>query len=186
MVYVTFIADPLPLPEGARVNEYQVKAVVGNGPIEPGGKMRRIETEVPLDAGLRGVVQHLHYTTVEERTDLVARSRTELAPSPNTTAVLIPIRKSAEWWAMAHDQRAAHFHGQHTPIGAPYVETIFRKLYHSRYYEDSPYDFLTYFEFPDDKADVFRALLAELRDTGKNPEWAYVETEFEVWMTKLK
>ena len=171
MFYGNFIEGALPaLPPGARVNEYRTLT---------GSTMFRVECETSFDAGLRGVVQHLHYTTLEERTDLTARSRTELAPG--ATAVLIPIRKSPEWWALAHDQRGAHFHQHHTPIGAPYVERIFRKLYHSRYL-GSPYDFLTYFEFPPEDADYFRQLLADLRATE---EWKYVEHQHEVWMTKL-
>jgi chlorite dismutase len=171
MIYVNFVEDKLPaLPPGARVNEYKT---------EKGATMYRIESEALFEAGLRGVVQHLHYTTLDERTDLVTRSRTELAPG--NTAVLIPIRKSAEWWAMAHDQRGEHFHKKHTPTGAAYVERVFRKLYHARYL-GSPYDFLTYFEFVPADAGYFRELLAELRATE---EWKYVEEEFEVWLTKL-
>jgi chlorite dismutase len=171
MVYVNFISGELPaLPAGARVNEYQTV---------DGLAMYRIESETLFESGLRGVVQHLHYTTLAERTDLTARSSTELPAG--VTAVLIPIRKSAEWWAMAHDQRGEHFHKKHTPIGAPYVERVFRKLYHARYL-GTPYDFLTYFEFQPADADYFRQLLAELRATE---EWKYVEDECEVWMTKL-
>ncbi|MEP6963827.1 MAG: chlorite dismutase family protein, partial [Acidobacteriota bacterium] len=111
-----------------------------------------------------------------------ARSRTELTPG-DTTAVLIPIRKSAQWWQMAHDERGHHFHGEagHTAIGAPYADKIFRKLYHARYL-GSRFDFLTYFEFPAAEEAAFRALLGELRAT---PEWAYVEEEIEVWMRKV-
>lgn len=182
MLYVNFIAGELPLLEpDARVSRYTVDAVVGTDLCQPGAKMQRVESGTLLEAGLRGVVQHLHYTTLEERTDLVARSRMELPPSQATCAVLIPIRKSAEWWQLAHDQRGAHFHGAHTPIGAPYVEAIFRKLYHARYL-GSPYDFLTYFEFAREAAGLFRELLAALRAT---PEWSYVEAEPEIWMTKL-
>lgn len=182
MTYVSFVnEDVKEFPDSARVNKYHVNEVVGTGPIDSGSKVTRIESGTPLETGLRGVVQHLHYTTVDERTDLTARSRTELPPASGTTAVLIPIRKSAAWWALAHDERGAYFHKAHTQIGAPYVETIFRKLYHSRYL-GSPYDFLTYFEFPNDSADYFRQLLKELRETS---EWRYVEDEFEAWMTKL-
>lgn len=171
MVYVNFVPNYLPpLPEGARTNEYRT---------EDGSAMYRIESDTLFEAGLRGVVQHLHYTTLDERTDLTARSCAELVPG--ATAVLIPIRKSKEWWALAHDQRSEHFHQCHTPVGAPYAGTIFRKLYHARY-NGSLYDFLTYFEFPEEAADKFRNLLAALRAT---PEWDYVEEELEIWMTKL-
>jgi hypothetical protein len=88
------------------------------------------------------------------------------------------------------EERAAHFqrageHHQHVQIGAGYVERIYRKLYHSRYAgASSPYDFLTYFEFREEDRRTFEELLAGLRDTERNPEWAYVESEFEIWMRR--
>jgi len=186
MIYVNFISGDVPaLPAGSRVNEYRVDAVVGSGPFQPGSTMRRVESDSLWEGGLRGVVQHLHYTTLEERTDLAERSRAELPPAADTIAVLIPIRKSPEWWQLAQDQRGDHFHKSHTPIGAPYVERIFRRLYHARYI-GPPHDFLTYFEFASGDAALFRQLLGELRDVSKNPEWNYVVDEHEVWMTKLK
>jgi len=33
--------------------------------------------------------------------------------------------------------------------------------------------------------DDFRILLDELRDTVRNPEWAYAQLEYEKWMTKI-
>lgn len=180
MTYVSFTSDSITPPAGARVNTYRVKQ--GAGPFPTGSTVYRIESDTPIGSGLRGVVQHLHYTTLDQRTDLVKRSRTELPPSPDMTAVLSPIRKSEDWWAMAHDQRGEHFHKKHTPIGSPYVETIFRKLYHSRYIPAAGYDFLTYFEFPNDATEIFQKLLRELRETE---EWKYVAEEYEVWMTKL-
>ncbi len=161
----------------------------------------RIETPMPISPSeeyvspssviqFYGVTQNLHYTSDAQRQEL-KRSRAELEPSDQTTAVLIPIRKSEEWWKLAQDQRQAYFqrtdkHEGHTAIGLPYVDRIFRKLYHSRYLNAVlGYDFLTYFEFEDAYAQDFRALLAELRDTAVNPEWSYVNREFEIWMTKI-
>src|SRR5262245_24980655 len=118
MVYVSFTSENLAVPEGTRVNKYTVKQ--GARPFPTGSTVYRLESEAPIDSGLRGVVQHLHYTTLDERTDLVKRSRAELLPSPDVTAVLIPIRKSEDWWALAHDKRGEHFHKKHTPIGSPY------------------------------------------------------------------
>jgi hypothetical protein len=192
--------DRVKLPR-ARLNQYRVQkvaAVNGSSPplIGSGWSVARIESESPVDPvadglfTLRGVTQHLHYTTAEQQADLGARSRAELEPSADTTAVLIPIRKSAAWWQLAQDRRHAHF--QHTPqsaghttIGSPYVERVFRRLYHSRYLDPGlPYDFLTYFEFHASDAPLFERLLAELRDPERNPEWSYVEAEYEIWMTK--
>ena len=75
----------------------------------------------------------------------------------------------------------------HTAIGIRYVDRVFRKLYHSRYTDPpTPYDFLTYFEFNRSDQASFHMLLNELRDTGRNPEWSYVELEYEIWMTKTE
>jgi hypothetical protein len=134
---------------------------------------------------LIGVVQHLGYTEAERKRDLAAQSASESGPC----AVLIPIAKSAAWWALAQDERLALLRAGrgegHFAIGARYASRIYRRLLHCRYLPQSRWDFLTYFEFPEAQAPVFRELLQVLRDTERNPEWGYVEHETEIWMTKL-
>jgi len=44
----------------------------------------------------------------------------------------------------------------------------------------------TYFEFDRKHTDGFKRLLAGLRDPERNPEWKYVDREYEIWMTKLE
>lgn len=192
-----------------RVSHYHVEdvvSVVGEAPVElvPGLHVVRIEGEVPFrlpeESGsiggrpfntFRGVTQHFHYTSVTQRQELDARSHAEFEPSNETTSVLIPIGKSIRWWQLAQDQRQTHFqtsnnHESHTSIGLRYADRVFRKLYHSRYISPpAPYDFLTYFEFHKSHKGDFRMLLEELRNTTWNPEWTYVELEFEIWMTKV-
>ncbi len=170
--------------------------------IEAGHHVVRIESSAPVmlephkpDAHVvvfRGVTQHLHYTNKEDKEKLAVESRTEMEASPSTTAVIIPIRKSAGWWALTQDQRQAFFHKTkssegHTNIGHPFAAGVYRKLYHSRYTGSAlPYDFVTYFEFPADHADDFGHLLSNLRDVSRNPEWESVELEFEIRMVKVK
>jgi chlorite dismutase len=119
-------------------------------------------------------------------------SRPEFPASKDTIAVVIPIRKSAAWWALAHDERSVHFQQTegkkgHTAVGAPYVDRIHRKLYHTRYaVETRDHDFITYFEFDRAHTDDFKRLLTALRDTEQNPEWKYVDHEYEIWMTKTE
>src|SRR5260370_1281979 len=150
--------------------------------------MLRIESNAPIKVadGSRfakgqivtygGVTQHSHYTTEIQRRELDLLSRGELEPSNETTAVLIPIGKSARWWQLAQDVRQTYFKQTetkkgHTAIGLKYADRVYRKLYHSRYVGASlPYDFLTYFEFRSSLKDDFKALLAKLRDTERNPE----------------
>ena len=48
------------------------------------------------------------------------------------------------------------------------------------------HDFITYFEFERAHTDDFKGLLAKLRDPKQNPEWAFVDRECEIWMTKME
>ncbi len=195
--------DRFPVIPPARSNRYQIRDVVhvrGEGPsnLVKGWNVVRIESTKEMAfhpdnsqrTMFRGVTQHLQYTTDAQRQELDRNSLSELPASENTTAVLIPIRKSREWWELAQDQRQAFFQKEgnegHTAIGLRYTDRVFRRLYHSRYIESSAnYDFLTYFEFYDQYADDFRKLLKELRDATRNPEWRYVNLEFEIWLNKV-
>lgn len=194
-----FSGDAQPAAEG-RLHRYTVKQVV---PVSgesfftgKAGNFFRLETENPLspelaqEAEFRGVVRHLQYTAQTLRTELQERSAKEYPAAESTIAVLIPIRKSAAWWALAQDERQQHFHKpaareNHSTIGHSYADRIYRKLYHARYFDTLPeYDFLTYFEFPEDEAQTFKDLLKALRDLERNPEWKFVERETEIWMRK--
>ena len=187
---------------GAKLTHYtieQCRPCIGAAPALLPGPMLRIESPAPVALAtvpathqFCGAAQHLNYTAAQQRADLEARSRPPIE-TPGTVCVMIPIAKSAAWWQLTPDQRTACFqqaskHHQHAAIGAPYVERIYRKLYHSRYCggpeSPIPYDFVTYFEFEEEHTGAFQDLLAGLRDTQLNPEWAYVEHEFEVWMRR--
>jgi chlorite dismutase len=177
----------------ARVTGYEldrVNAVRGPLPpdIEAGRRLWRLEAtgRLPLaDAPFIGATMHLLYTDSATRSELARISSPESGP----VAVLIPIRKNAEWWALAREQRQALVmegapHG-HLAIGQRYATRIYRRLYHARYLPGSEWDFLTYFEFPADTTAAFKELLAALRDVERNPEWEFVDREVELWMTRL-
>lgn len=182
----------------------EVTSVRGELPQQPrkGWILVRVESSSPFTVeklrasrnsvvAYYGVTEELHYTTADQRRELDERSRPELEPSDKTTAVLIPVKKSAEWWRLAQDERQRFFrptsgYEGHIAVGARYVDRVYRKLYHSRHLPyASDHDFLTYFEFRDVDTPAFRTLLTELRDVNHNPEWRYVEREHEIWMTKL-
>jgi hypothetical protein len=169
--------------------------------LRPGATVARVEMagglpRAPAGKGpsllFRGAPQHLQYTTREQRDDLAKRSRPQLPPSKDTVAVIIPIRKVPAWWALAHDERNAYFRKRkglpgHTAIGAEYVDRIHRKLYHARYaVKTADHDFITYFEFERAHEGDFKRLLAALRDVKRNPEWGFVDREYEIWLTKLE
>ena len=118
---------PMTPGRGGRLSRYRVQQVVpvrGKAPtsLSQGWSAVRIESSVPISLPeeslapnassvilLHGVTQHLQYTSDAQRQELNRRSISELEPSDHTTAVLIPIGKSEEWWKLAQDQRQAHF-----------------------------------------------------------------------------
>ena len=75
----------------------------------------------------------------QAKADLKAASE----PGPKPYAIVIPIRKSADWWSLDQGKRAAMML-EHTEATVPYIKTVKRKLYHSSGLDDL--DFITYFE----------------------------------------
>lgn len=130
---------------------------------------------------LRGAGSNLRYTTVAERAALQAKQE-GLGRPASTRAALIPIRKSAEWWAMAQDERREVYErGSHLPIGLDYLPGVARKLYHSRDHGE-PFDFLTWFEFAPDQEAAFDHMLERLRACA---EWDYVDREIDIRLTRV-
>lgn len=155
--------------------------------IEPGQAWSRLEQPGALalpHAPFIGTTQHVVYTDAATRSELSQISRGSTGP----IAVLIPICKSASWWALAQDERQAHFtpgrRAGHSALGRPFAARIYRRLYHARHLPESAWDFLTYFEFPEADRGAFQELLAILRDPESNPEWSFVDRELEIWMRK--
>src|SRR4030095_2604276 len=78
-------------------------------------------------------------------------------PGQKPYVVVIPIRKSADWWALDQDTRAPMMK-EHTQASLPYHKTVKRKLYHSTGLDDV--DFITYFETS--KLEDFHSLILSL------------------------
>jgi chlorite dismutase len=126
---------------------------------------------------LRGVVSNERYVTRAEKTALVGVQ--EAIGRPNAArAALIPIKKSAAWWALAQDERRAIFEERsaHIALGFEYLPAVARRLHHSRDLGE-PFDFLTWFDYSAEDEARFDELLARLRETE---EWKYVEREIDV------
>jgi len=120
-----------------------------------------------------------------------------LAPQPGTTCpigVVTPQNKTAAWWAMDWMQRESFFlprydtqarlvakgHALAAAVGIPYI--VRRNVHAPEHYgRAGNYDFVPYFEFAEEHAPIFRAIMAALRDTNQNPEWAYVREGPEWW-----
>ena len=95
---------------------------------------------------------------------------------------LLPIRKSAVWWALAQDERRAIFEEQsaHIALGLRALPAVARRLHHARDL-DEPFDFLTWFEYAPADAPRFDELLARLRATR---EWAFVDREIDIRLVR--
>jgi len=134
---------------------------------------------------LRGVTSNQRYTSRVQQTKLAA-VQPPLGRPEATCGALIPITKSAAWWALAQDERERFFSApphaapDHTAIGMHYLPAIARQLLHGRDLGE-PFDFLTWFEFAPDDAPAFDELLARLRATE---EWSYVEQEVEIRVSR--
>jgi chlorite dismutase len=87
-------------------------------------------------------------------------------PGQKPYAIVIPIRKSAEWWGLDQEKRAAMMQ-EHTAATLPYLKTVKRKLYYSSGLDDL--DFVTYFETS--KLEDFHSLVLSLE---KVQEFRYV------------
>ncbi len=86
-----------------------------------------------------------------------AELKTLSEAGPKPYAIVIPIRKSPEWWGLDQEKRAGMMQ-EHTAATMPYLKTIKRKLYHSSGLDDL--DFITYFETS--KLEDFHSLVLSL------------------------
>lgn len=131
---------------------------------------------------LRGTTSNTRYTHRVEVDQLAARQQGLQRPEA-TRAALIPIRKSAAWWALAQDERRAIFEEQskHIAIGMEYLPPIARRLHHCREFSE-PFDFLTWFEYAPEYSDAFEEMVRRLRETR---EWQFVDREVDIRLSRL-
>jgi chlorite dismutase len=126
---------------------------------------------------LRSFTSNLRYTTASEARRLAERQQ-GLGRPASAHAALIPIRKTADWWALPQDERRAIYEerSRHTSIGMDYLPRIARKLHHCRDLGE-PFDFLTWFEFAPEDSAAFDELVGRLRETE---EWDYIDREIDI------
>ena len=113
-------------------------------------------TQLKVAGIMHGLTKKANYVPgfpEEIKADLKAPSD----PGPKPYVVVIPIRKSVDWWALDQETRAAMMK-EHTEAALPYHKTVKRKLYHSTGLDDV--DFITYFETS--KLEDFHSLILSL------------------------
>lgn len=126
---------------------------------------------------LQGVASYERYVVRSER-DALEAVQPALGRAGATQAALIPIAKSAAWWALPQDERRQIFEesSRHIAVGLRYLPAVARRLYQSRDLGE-PFDFLTWFEYAPSDSDAFEELVQALRQTE---EWRYVEREIDI------
>jgi chlorite dismutase len=126
---------------------------------------------------LRGVTSNEHYVNRTEQ-DRLKAIQPPLGRPEATCAALIPVKKSAAWWALPQDERRAIFEEQahHIATGLKYLPAVARRLHHG-YDLSEPFDFLTWFEYAPEHAEAFEDLVRYLRESE---EWRYVEREVDI------
>ena len=132
----------------------------------------------PSGWSLSGAISNLRYATQAEVVAL--KSVQPVLDRPEAMcAALIPIKKTAAWWALAQDERRAIFEetSHHTAIGLEYLPAVARRLHHCRDLGAQPFDFLTWFEFAPEHEVAFDSLVQRLRATR---EWDFVEREVDI------
>lgn len=75
--------------------------------------------------------------------DLQAALKTPPDPGPKPYAIVIPIRKDADWWLLDQETRT-NLMQEHAAATVPYLKAVKRKLYHATGLDDV--DFIAYFE----------------------------------------
>ena len=108
-------------------------------------------------------------------------------------AIIIPIRKTRDWWQKSALERHSYFyphvdHASASPVkghalaAEKGIASLFRRVYHNPegYERPDEWDFITYFECDDEALPVFEQVMAALRDFHQNPEWRYVQ-EGPIW-----
>lgn len=131
---------------------------------------------------LRGITSNERYVERAEKTQLMANQQGLDRPEA-IYAALIPIRKSAAWWALTQDERRAIFEDQshHIQIGLKHL-SVARRLHHCRDISDAePFDFLTWFEYAPTYEQAFDDLVAEFRATE---EWRFVDREIDIRLVR--
>ena len=187
---MAFLAAIIPVSfVGAETGTYRVlrmSAVVG-APLAPVAAVTSHPAHLPLAAApgaawlLRGTNSAVRYV---ERTEGEALRLVQpaLGRPDCSHAALIPIRKSDAWWNLPQDTRREIFETRSNHIASclKYLPAIARRLHHSRELGE-PFDFLTWFEYSAEHADLFEELVQLLRTTE---EWKYVDWEVDIRLVK--
>jgi hypothetical protein len=136
---------------------------------------------------LSGVVRPMVYTGAAMNNYAYAHRVLQQHGSKAPNAFLLPMSKTAAWWAKDWMERHTYMLPRydddgrmkaqgHALAAEAGIASLMRRTYKA---ETEPalegtYDFVTYFECADADVPTFHGVMASLRDVQKNPEWRFV------------
>jgi len=155
-------------------------------------ELRRRVADIADVTAIEGAVRVPQYTSAEMYAYAFKAAMPRGSGRVQRNVIIIPIRKSDEWWEKAALDRQTYFY-PHTDVSGDRVKgharaaergisTILRKLYYNPdgHGRSGEWDFVTYFECADEHLATFDHICQALRDVRQNPEWRYV-TEGPEW-----
>lgn len=131
---------------------------------------------------LQGLVRSTRHVIREEHETRDSKRRNGMAEA--TCAALIPIRKSAAWWALDKLARLemTQLSSWSGLPGQQFLSAVVRRLQNGRDLSGQ-FDEVTWFEYAPRDASVFNDLLAAWRASD---EWKYVERDCDMRLTRVE
>lgn len=147
---------------------------------------RRLNGDVSV-VSIEGAIRAPQYTSPAMHEYAYKPALGRVAGRQQCNVIVLPLRKTKEWWAQTALDRHAYFYPRPNPVNGHEIKgharvaeagitTIHRRLYYNPDGHGRPgeYDFITYFECEDQHLATFNEIRRALRDEHQNPEWKYV------------
>jgi hypothetical protein len=157
-------------------------------------KLEQVEVELRRRLGdaagifsIEGAERPPRYTSAEMHDFAYRQAAARRSGRQAVHAVILPMNKTADWWVKPTLERHAYFYPHmddvtgvavrgHAQAAEEGIPALFRRLFHNPdgYQRPGEFDFITYFEYDQEHAEIFDRVHRALRDTSQNPEWRYV------------
>lgn len=154
---------------------------------ETEAEMRRRLAGLATVEALDGAARAPQYTSAEMHAYAFKQASGRVPARRKPTTIIIPLSKTTEWWAQSALERHAYFYPHadpttgaivdgHARVAGAGIGIVHRRLYYNPDGHGRPgeYDFITYFECPEEHVGVFDEICRRLRDVALNPEWRFV------------
>jgi hypothetical protein len=149
--------------------------------------VRRRAGSVPI-LTLDGAVRGPRYSSAEIQQYIAKHASARRPGRVHQNAIVMPLRKSAEWWQKPAIERHTYFYPHmdqtsggpaagHVQAASEGLPALYKRMYHNPdgYGRPGQYDFIGYFECEDAAMPLFDRICASLRDPAVNPEWQFVD-----------